>query len=256
MPARCHLADEGGARRAHHHQIRMTPPARPNRQRACTVRHRAQLVLAIVGMAACGTRESDTRAEHARSATDSGTASASHGVSPAPVATIDSAPQAPPPPATPARNADQRLLRDLVDVHETISAIVHERMSARHDDHGMKAGMAGMPPDSVRNVGFLDTDIDREKVELLARLKNVYGDDYRARLPSPAARRVDSLARANETTGDSAYQAQLVSLLRREVALIDAGRPSLQEAGTRAIVTRHRADAKRRLELFTRPAAH
>lgn len=234
----------------------MTPPAQPNRYRVSTAWHRTRLVLAIAGMLACGTRDSGTRVERGETPADSDIASATHAESAAPVAALDSAPEAASPPETPPRNADQRLLRELADVHEAISTIVHERMSTRHDDHAVKTGTENTPPDSVGNVGILDTDIDREKVELLARLKSRYGDDYRARLPSPAARRADSLARANETMGDSVYLAQLASLLQREVALIHAARPSLQDAGTRAIIARHLADAKRRLERLTTPATH
>ena len=236
----------------------MIASSRPTRARPCVERRRAPLLLTLLSFVACGTGDSGARPERTAAA-DSVRAVAPSGLATAPVATADSVPEVPPPPEAPARTTDQRLLRELVDVHEAFSAIVHDRMSTRHDDHEMKNGMAAMSDDPARNVGWLDVDIDNEKVELLARLKTVYRDEHRPRLPSRTAWRADSLARANEATGDSAYRAQLAALLRREIAVIDSARPGLRDAATRALATKHRAEAKRRLSLFaasTVPAVH
>ena len=231
----------------------MMPSSRTTRPRPSALWPHAVLTVTLVGVVACGTRDSAVRIERGGATADSTRVASPSGLSTPPPATIDSMPELAPPPEPRARTAEQRLLRELVDVHEAFSAIVHDRMSTRHDDHGMTNAMVGMTDDPAKNVGRLDIDIDKEKVELLARLKSVYGDEHQPRLPSRSVRRADSLARANEATGDSAYRAQLARLLRRELAVIDSARPTLHDPATRALAARHRAEARQRLALFATP---
>ncbi|MDQ6885832.1 MAG: hypothetical protein M3068_00920 [Gemmatimonadota bacterium] len=147
-------------------------------------------------------------------------------------------------PESPARDPDQRFLRQMLDHHERIIRLVHERASqpASHREHGRS-----------RDPFETDVRLDNEKFEMIALLKLLYQDEHSPRplrSPDSAAHRArekrDSArarAGASASMGSEAeriYQEALGDALRHGVALIDQWRPSLLRANVRALANRLR----------------
>ncbi len=165
-----------------------------------------------------------------------------------PVLAVDAGPVVPLPPEAPARDSDQQFLRTLLDEHERLAAIVHERMMMRHDDHEMKPGM---PMDPKRNTSGLDSDFDAERTTIADMLRRVYGDSHTPVRATPAQRLADSLARNAEPSGDSAYRAQLISGLRRQQSLVTRQSETLHHPEVRRLALRISSAAKKREETLT-----
>ena len=224
----------------------------PRVRRRCTnvPRSIVSSVTLLVLLGACSTEN-----QAATTTTDSATGSAgavrdlSAGVQTVPAA--DTEPTFVMPPEPPARDADQRFLRRLLDRHEMLSAMVHERMMMRHDDHDMKAGM---PMEPARNTGRVDQEIDSEKDAIVAALRKLYRDEHRAVLPGREQRRADSLARNAPTTGDSAYRQQLITGLRSQLALIERSLPTLRRAEVRALARNLAVEIRARAKMFAAAA--
>lgn len=147
-------------------------------------------------------------------------------------------------PESPARDADQRFLRQMLDHHERIIRLVHERVSepAAHREHG-----ASTDPLAT------DMRLDNEKLEMAALLKSLYNDEHSPRpLRSPDStahlartQRDSARASASADTGmggqaERVYQETLGDGLRHGVALIDQSRPALRRANVRALADRLR----------------
>ncbi len=162
---------------------------------------------------------------------------------------IDTGRSVPPPPEVPARDPDQRFLRRLLDEHEGLAAIVHERMMMRHDDHAMAPGM---PMDPARNTSGLDTDFDAERRAITEMLRRVYRDSHTPVPATPAQHIADSLPRNASTSGDSAYRAQLIGGLRRQQALVTRQLPNLHRPEVRRLAIRISKAAKDRETMLSK----
>ncbi len=151
----------------------------------------------------------------------------------------------------PALDPDQRFLRQLLDEHERLAAIVHERMMMRHDDHEMAPGMS---MDPARNTSGLDSDFDAERTAIADVLRRVYGDSHTPVLAPRGLRTADSLARNAPVSGDSAYRAQLLGGLRRQQTFVTRQSPNLHRSEVRRLAMMISKAAKDREKMLT--AAH
>lgn len=169
---------------------------------------------AASGVAAGGTTAS--RAESARGATATPT---------------------PRPPLDPARDADQDFLRHMLDHHETVLALTHAQMMdpAGHAAHGGASDPTAM-----------DAKLDAEKMEMLALLSRVYGEDYSPRAseaPGPVASAPasgTSPSAAEQDHGDELARA-LATQLRAGAALAERYSPRLTRPAVRDLARRLRA---------------
>lgn len=148
-----------------------------------------------------------------------------------------------------ARDADQRFLHQMLDHHERVIRLVHDRVSATrpHRDQGYVDPIA------------TDARLDADKLEMSALLKSLYNDEHSPR-PSGSpdsivhlsrARR-DSVAQSRRTANtpganreeygnaQGAYETALADELRHGVTLIDRLRPGLRRREVRALATRLR----------------
>ena len=155
----------------------------------------------------------------------------------------ESVPTPPPVPAVPrARDADQQFLRRLADHYEDLRRLAHARMESDHA-HTMQAA-AGDP-------GDLDAAADNEQREVLGLLARLYAESY-----SPRGERITGLSqgaspvadttggRSSATTPDAARRALTDSTLvalRRGVAMVDSGLPSVHRREVRDLAVRLRA---------------
>ncbi len=152
-----------------------------------------------------------------------------------------------------ARDADQRFLRELLDRHERLSVIVHERMMMRHDDHAMQPGVAMEP---ARNTGAFDSAFDRERRAIADALRTLYRDEHPPLQLPRAQRRIDSLARNAPVSGDSAYRRQLIDGLQHQQLLIERAMPVLQRPEARALARKLAVSLRERASLLQSASAH
>ena len=165
--------------------------------------HRVAVASATMMLACAGSDSSATASDSTRVMT---------GVSTWPV--DDTSPRAVrhPAPPRPAKDADQRFLRTMLDHHETVVAHAHAAMSseAGHGEHG-----GGGDP------AAFDATLDRDKLAMLALLESVYGERYS---PHPA-----------DTTG-----LDFSARLRAGIRLVDENVARLRRQEVRAIARRIR----------------
>lgn len=149
-------------------------------------------------------------------------------------------------PQPPARDADQRFLRRMLDHHEAIITVVHEAMMepAGHAAHG-----------SVADPAATDSYLDAEKQEMLRLLESLYDEQYSPR-PTPGLTRsgTDASAHADDRAADSAMaggedseQSELAAAYRAGVALIDQTEHQLRRPEVRALAARLRQTQTARL---------
>ena len=205
---------------------------------------RAALVSMLALAAACGrgsVRRSDDSARTVAAPADragAGTASA-----PADSALAQAAAAVPlVADVAPARDADQRFLRQFADHYETLRQIAHAWMVKDY---------ARAKRDTTVDPGNLDGAVDSEQRELLAVLSRLYGENYTPRpgrltdahsargrvLDTTPARRTAALSpSAPEAMADTALAA-----FRRGTALVDSGLPKLRRREIRDLALRLRA---------------
>lgn len=155
------------------------------------------------------------------------------------------APAASRPALPPARDADQEFLRHMLDHHETVLAAVHGQMMepGKHAEHGTKADPTEW-----------DARLDIEKRDMLALLKQYYGEDYSpwATPPVPAPLGSDSshdMAGMSMPAGAAATmqgkpmeeESPLARQLRDGAALAERFAPKLTRPAVRSLALRVRA---------------
>lgn len=225
---------------------RPIPQSRTQMPSYLMIRNGSALAYLVVTLGSCGTPDRTTvLADASERAAATG---APEAPTTPPVPATDTGRLVSTPPEVPARDPDQRFLRRLLDEHERLAAIVHERMMMRHDDHAMEPGMAMGPP---RNTGALDAAFDTERTLIAEVLRRIFSDSHRP-VPARRARRVaDSLSRNSPTSGDSAYRAQLIGGLRRQRALVTRQLPTLHRPEVRRLAIGIAKAAKDRETMLT-----
>lgn len=132
------------------------------------------------------------------------------------------------PAAPPARDADQGFLRDMLDHHETVLAIVHDQMMEPlgHAAHGKKADPLAW-----------DAKLDVEKREMLALLRKYYDEDYSPRAAVPAATGAGGSGDADPMPmgeGKTTSEQEAEKMMRVQVVLMDQLRDGVRLAGRSA----------------------
>lgn len=138
----------------------------------------------------------------------------------------------PRPPLSRARDADHEFLRRMLDHHEAVLAIVHEHMTrpAGHAAHGTIA-------DPVE----WDAVLDAEKLEMLALLKSLYGEEFSPRATTRAPMGAAGHAEPPGGEHEGAEPSPLVKTLREGDALIARAAPALTRKAVRDLARRLRA---------------
>lgn len=169
------------------------------------------------------------------------------------VATDDTTPDPERSREAPPSGPDQGFLRELLDEHATLSAIVHERARQLGADHELKPGMhTSISHDTYA----LDRSIGEERQAIAALLRKTFRDNHLPISPTREQRGADALARNTPVTGDSAYRRQLVQGLHREQALIERSMPRLEREDVHALARSIRTNALTRLTAFEPAVQH
>lgn len=192
--------------------------------RRITLRFASSTVLGAVLIAGCAASKEDPSGSSADIDTSASTASAYSTASasqPQPVAKPrESAP----------KNADQHLLRDMVDNHEGMILLAHAGMEQRHE-HKMDDDPA------------LAADVrqDAAKTEMVSLLRSEYTDPHEPR-PSPRDRAVvDSIMRLTGGAYDKAFRDYMVLHDQLSIGMIDRAFPQLRDGSVKALAERMRA---------------
>lgn len=158
---------------------------------------------------------------------------------PAPGGTVVSPAGQPLPTAeVPPRNADQRFLRGMADLHEGIIRLAHAAMQTRHahrmgDDPALSA----------------DAFQDPVRDTIVALLRGLYHDPH-APTPSVVDRNAaDSIMRLPEAAFGPAFHTFMLQHAAAEVALIDRMRPALRNEAVRHLADQLRTAHHRELDL-------
>ena len=198
---------------------------------------RTLFLLAACTLTACSSRDADGGADTSSPAIPA--------IAPQPDTTAQvPVPRGPRPPLTPARDADQDFLRHMLDHHETVLVTVHAEMMepAKHAEHGTAS-------DPVE----LDGQLDKEKLEMLAMLKQYYGEDYSpwAATTVPASTEHSTAGSPRPMPADMAHDSMpgigakapspLAAQLREGAALAQRLAPTLTRPAVRALALRIRA---------------
>ncbi len=172
--------------------------------------------------------DSTAIAERHRSAMLAMEAMAAKSDSDARAAASSSTPGRHPLPISRARDSDQRFLRLMLNHHEMLLTLLHERMLSPggHGDHGSGADPAA-----------LDAYIDAEKAEMLAVLKRLYGESYSPEIPhtTPHA----------GVESPTARHARLMSVLQSGPALVDISMPGLRNPAVIELARKIRSTQQR-----------
>jgi len=145
------------------------------------------------------------------------------------------APAAIVPPAPPARDADQRFLRQVADHYEALRAAAHDQMSsaAGHAEHGSSVDPAA-----------LDVALDAEQRSALALLDTLYQDTYspRARLIGADTSAGSGVASGSPAAGEDAAGAlgSIADAALRGARLAEQSAGRLHRAEVRALAARFR----------------
>lgn len=142
------------------------------------------------------------------------------------------------------RNADQHLLRDMMDNHEGMILLAHAGMEQRHE-HKMD------------NDPALAADVsqDAAKTEMVSLLRSEYTDPHEPR-PSPRDRAVvDSIMRLTGDAYDKAFRDYMVQHDQFGIGMIDRALPQLRNQKVKALAERMRAAHLRGLNTIPQTAA-
>ena len=170
-------------------------------------------------------------------------------------AAVASVPALPPRAEPPARDADQRFLRRMLDHHEAIITIAHEAMMEPegHGAHG-----------SATDPSATDAALDAEKLEMLGLLQSLYGEQYSprpARGPgesvSAAPARDEDHSAEGMAGGAESEQSEVAAAYRAGIAMIDEAEHHLRRPEVRALADRLRRTQTERLrEVSVTPPSH
>ena len=175
------------------------------------------------------------------------------GIVPAAPVTTDATPVPERSREAPPSGPDQSFLRELLDEHATLSAIVHERAGQLGADHPLKPGMR---TSVAHDTYALDRSMGEERQAIAALLWKTFRDNHIPISPTREQRSTDAQARNTPVTGDSAYRRQLVQGLHREQALIERSMPRLEREDVHALARSIRTSALTRLTAFEPAGQH
>ncbi|MEO7965904.1 MAG: hypothetical protein ABIT38_18495 [Gemmatimonadaceae bacterium] len=171
----------------------------------------------------------------------------------APVTTDDTTPDPERAREAPPSGPDQSFLRELLDEHATLSAIVHERARQLGAEQALKPEMRTRVS---RDTYSLDRSIGEERQAIAALLRKAFRDNHLPILPTREQSTTDAQARNTPVTGDSAYRRQLVQGLHREQAMIERSMPRLERQDVRALARSIRTSALTRMTALEPAGQH
>jgi len=139
----------------------------------------------------------------------------------------------------PARDQDQRFLREMLNHHESLIYLAHEVM---------KGQTAGYTKDLLTE---LDATEDAEKQQVVRLLGSLYSDRHHAVPEAMAMSSVDSVLKAAEPDVGPAVSNFVVRYHQSGIALIDSFMPKLANPKVRALARTMRVKAKKQISVYS-----